>query len=47
MIFSYLTLGGQYKYGTTDITRTIGFGKNQIELKIFFHECFKRSHCCC
>ena len=36
---------GQYKFGTTDITRTIGFEKNQIELKIFF-ECFKGSHYC-
>ena len=41
MIFFYVTLGGQYKYGTTDVTRTICFSKNQKNIKNIFTKVLK------
>ena len=38
--------GGQYKYGTTDVTRTICFSKQKQNIKNIFHQSFKRSYCC-
>ena len=39
--------GGQYKYGTTDVTRTICFSKPKKEYKKYFHTSIKRSYCSC
>ena len=38
--------GGQYKYGTTDVTRTFVFQNQKKILKIFLQS-FKRAYCCC
>ena len=37
--------GGQYKYGTTDVTRTICFTKPKQFIKIFYKS-FKRTYRC-
>ena len=36
MIFSYAIQEGQYKYGTTDITRTISLNKQTKKIKDIF-----------
>ena len=38
--------GGQYKYGTTDVTRNTLFFKTTTEYKKHLHESTKRTHCC-
>ena len=36
--------GGQYRYGTTDVTRTICFKKQKKFYKEHFYKSFKRTH---
>ena len=38
--------GGQYKYGTTDVTRTICFTKPKPSIKNIYHQSIKRTHSC-
>ena len=38
--------GGQYKYGTTDVTRTICFSKPKSNIKDIFTKVLKRTYCC-
>ena len=38
--------GGQYKFGTTDVTRTISLDNNYTKNKKYFYKSFKRSYCC-
>ena len=37
--------GGQYKYGTTDVTRTICFSKPKVNYPRYFYKSFKRPYC--
>ena len=39
--------GGQYKYGTTDVTRTICFSNQSQNIKKYFYQGFKRPYCRC
>ena len=39
--------GGQYKYGTTDVTRTICFLEPPKKNKRYFYTSIKRSHRSC
>ena len=41
MIFFYVTSGGQYRYGTTDVTRTICFSKPKKYIKEIFTKVLK------
>ena len=39
--------GGQYEYGTTDVTRTISLNNSNEKVKNIFTRVLKGSHCCC
>ena len=39
--------GGQYEFGTTDVTRTISLNNSNKRIKDIFTRVLKRSYCCC
>ena len=39
--------GGQYEFGTTDVTRTISLKNSSKRIKNIFYKSTQRSHSCC